>query len=335
MLFYREKILNQEQLRKLSEHKYSVTSNSLLEPYLQPYWNWLVQKVPLYVAPNCITIVGLIVNIVTTLILMAYNNSQDINYSPPRWPYLVCALGLFVYQSLDAIDGKQARRTNTSSPLGELFDHGCDSISTVFVAISTCVSVPGLIRDHHNLMFLEVFCVYALFYCAHWQTYISGTLHFGKIDVTEAQYSVITIHLISFIIGPEVWSIKLFQSVEPWCFIIIMTILTGSLVVSDFISSLRKGGAGKNGSSVAVVAHMTKSPMSYFETGLIGPLFLFLNQYFNEFIPEYYVLWAALLWCSGDLFFYCLTVCLEICAHLKIKLFTIPYNPPKMQKHQN
>jgi hypothetical protein len=34
-----------------------------------------------------------------------------------------CALGLFIYQSFDAIDGKQARRTQSSSPLGELFDH--------------------------------------------------------------------------------------------------------------------------------------------------------------------------------------------------------------------
>lgn len=29
-----------------------------------------------------------------------------------------------MYQSLDAIDGKQARRTGSSGPLGELFDHG-------------------------------------------------------------------------------------------------------------------------------------------------------------------------------------------------------------------
>jgi len=43
--------------------------------------------------------------------------------------YFFTALGIFVYQSLDAIDGKQARRTNTASPLGELFDHGCDSVS--------------------------------------------------------------------------------------------------------------------------------------------------------------------------------------------------------------
>jgi phosphatidylglycerophosphate synthase len=44
--------------------------------------------------------------------------------------YFLTALGLFLYQSLDAIDGKQARRTGSSSPLGELFDHGCDSVST-------------------------------------------------------------------------------------------------------------------------------------------------------------------------------------------------------------
>ena len=51
------------------------------------------------------------------------------------------ALGLFIYQTLDAIDGKQARRTKTSSPLGELFDHGCDSLSTVFVSIASCCAV--------------------------------------------------------------------------------------------------------------------------------------------------------------------------------------------------
>lgn len=44
---------------------------------------------------------------------------------PPNWIYFTWALGLFAYQSMDAIDGKQARRTGTSGPLGEMFDHGC------------------------------------------------------------------------------------------------------------------------------------------------------------------------------------------------------------------
>lgn len=54
-----------------------------------------------------------------------------------------------------------------------------------------------------------------------------------------------------------------------------------------------------------VVAHMTKSEMEYFDWGLMGPLFLFLNQYFNNFFPEYYVLWGAMIWCTFDLCRYC------------------------------
>lgn len=38
-------------------------------------------------------------------------------------------------QTFDAIDGKHARKTNRSSPLGQLMDHGCDAFSNSFIAI--------------------------------------------------------------------------------------------------------------------------------------------------------------------------------------------------------
>ena len=38
--------------------------------------------------------------------------------------------------TLDGIDGKQARRTGSSSPLGEMFDHGLDSWSTSLFLIN-------------------------------------------------------------------------------------------------------------------------------------------------------------------------------------------------------
>lgn len=69
----------------------------------------------------------------------------------PRWAFLLCAIGLFIYQSLDAIDGKQARRTDSSSPLGELFDHGCDSISTGNYLIWSFK-----LHDFYNLMSYEL-----------------------------------------------------------------------------------------------------------------------------------------------------------------------------------
>lgn len=39
---------------------------------------------------------------------------------------------LFAYQTLDAVDGKHARATKQSSPLGQLFDHGCDATNVIF-----------------------------------------------------------------------------------------------------------------------------------------------------------------------------------------------------------
>ncbi|KAL6083864.1 hypothetical protein STEG23_031389, partial [Scotinomys teguina] len=125
-------------------------------------------------------------------------------FKAPLWAYIACACGLFIYQSLDAIDGKQARRTNSSSPLGELFDHGCDSLSTVFVVLGTCIAVQ--LGTNPDWMFFCCFAGTFMFYCAHWQTYVSGTLRFGIFDVTESQIIIILCQLLSGTLGPWFWN---------------------------------------------------------------------------------------------------------------------------------
>lgn len=87
------------------------------------------------------------------------------------------ALGLFAYQSLDAVDGKQARRTKSASPLGELVDHGCDSVSMVIMMLAISVAVE--LGKHPSWMFFITFMATFMFYCAHWQAYVSGTIKFG------------------------------------------------------------------------------------------------------------------------------------------------------------
>jgi choline/ethanolamine phosphotransferase len=155
--------LSDKKLLRLSQHRYSASGATLLDPLMQRYWRWLVERVvPLWWSPNAMTLVGLACNIITACLLVYY--SPDARHSVsiyimtlshrmsdgcylsdtpsrcrqiPAWPLLLCAIGLFVYQTLDACDGKQARRTKTSSCLGELFDHGCDAVST-----SECPSIP-------------------------------------------------------------------------------------------------------------------------------------------------------------------------------------------------
>ncbi|TMW46025.1 hypothetical protein DOY81_008895 [Sarcophaga bullata] len=227
---YKDRILSPQQLKKLSEHKYSCSSLSIMDPWLQPWWNcWSPRHhcgwLPIH--NHC----GFNCKYIETLILVAH--SPEGTSPPPRWTCLLCAFGLFVYQSLDSIDGKQARRTNTSSPLGELFDHGCDSISTVFVALSACISCQ--LGHYPNWLFFQCFCAISLFYCAHWQTYVSGTLKFGKIDVTEAQFTIM-----------------IFGNLELWSSLSLMTIVCGIWSLSHIFSVVLAGGVGKNGSTVAL-----------------------------------------------------------------------------------
>lgn len=39
---------------------------------MQRYWEWLVGRVPAWIAPNLITIIGLATNVFTTLVLVYY-----------------------------------------------------------------------------------------------------------------------------------------------------------------------------------------------------------------------------------------------------------------------
>uniref|UniRef100_A0A0P4WN09 diacylglycerol cholinephosphotransferase n=1 Tax=Scylla olivacea TaxID=85551 RepID=A0A0P4WN09_SCYOL len=326
--------LSETQLRRLEEHKYSCASTSLMDPLMQKWWCWLVDQCSLTLAPNLITITGLIINIVTSLVLCYY--SPDAKQEVPRWACFLCALGLFIYQSLDAIDGKQARRTGTSSPLGELFDHGCDSLSTVFVSLGVCCSVR--LGTLPYWMFFQCMMAVTLFYCAHWQTYVSGTLRFGMVDVTEAQFGVMAIHLISVIFGSEFWSLKgtsVLSPVVPLIYILAPAVLIAwkspenLYLQNPIVYLLTFGCVSARVTNRLVVAHMTKSEMAYSDSSLLGPGALFLNQYFNCPIPEKTLLYVVCAYVIYDVVKYCRQVCLEICQHLNIMLFTIvPRCPP-------
>ncbi|KAK6303114.1 choline/ethanolaminephosphotransferase 1-like [Coregonus clupeaformis] len=254
--------LSRHQLKKLEEHRYSSAGHSLLEPFMQQYWEWLVARVPGWIAPNLITIVGLATNILTTLVLVYY--CPTATEQAPLWAYLSCAVGLFIYQSLDAIDGKQARRTNSSTPLGELFDHGCDSLSTVFVVLGTCIAVQ--LGTNPDWMFFCCFAGMFMFYCAHWQTYVSGTLRFGIVDVTEVQFFIIIMYLLAAIGGSAFWQFLIpVANIQIKIIPAILTVAGAIFSCTNYFRVIFTGGVGKNGSTIAGTSVL--SP--FFHIGLV------------------------------------------------------------------
>lgn len=135
--------LRLEQLQTIKDHKYSCRGSSLFEKYFQVFWCGLVSYIPTWIAPNTLTLTGLVMNVTSSLILLSYSPDlrseviicTQITVKVPTWSLVFAALCVFIYQTLDALDGKQARRTNTASPLGELFDHGCDAIATSLLTL--------------------------------------------------------------------------------------------------------------------------------------------------------------------------------------------------------
>lgn len=65
--------LGRSQLKRLAEHKYNVTGVSLLEPFMQRFWKWIVLLTPEWWAPNAMTLSGLVINVVTAANLMWYS----------------------------------------------------------------------------------------------------------------------------------------------------------------------------------------------------------------------------------------------------------------------
>lgn len=68
-------MLSPQHFHGLRDHKYKAEGRSLFEYFMQPYWNWLVLRVPLWVAPNLLTFAGLVVNVIASLAVILYDTN--------------------------------------------------------------------------------------------------------------------------------------------------------------------------------------------------------------------------------------------------------------------
>lgn len=100
--------VRQRELPALKEYKYSGVDNSLLSKYvLKPFYtNVVIKCFPMSMAPNLITLTGFSFVVANFLTMLWYNPTLD--QDCPSWVYYSWAVGLFLYQTFDAVDGSQA-----------------------------------------------------------------------------------------------------------------------------------------------------------------------------------------------------------------------------------
>ncbi|EKE37926.1 hypothetical protein ENUP19_0228G0015 [Entamoeba nuttalli] len=179
--------VSEQGLDNLQYYKYSGVDLSLMVNYfLGPYfWNLLIEKFPMWLAPNMITLAG---GLFMGMAMIVMNIFLDPNSEPNILVNTFVCIMIFLYQTADNLDGKQARRTKSSSPLGELFDHGVDSIMIGIFSVAVVLNLHLTTTKCYLLMMV----LNTVFYMSHWEEYHVGTLVLGYImNPTELQYLTI------------------------------------------------------------------------------------------------------------------------------------------------
>jgi len=226
--------ISQNGLDNLRSYAYHGVDNSLCgRLFLNAYWERVVKLMPLWLAPNLITLAGGLFCVTATAIAMYLTPTYT--EIVPRWACFVYALCIFLYQTMDNIDGKQARRTGAGSPLGELFDHGVDSlVMGMFVMIvSTVLRVGGYATVVAGVL---IMCP---FYFSHWEEYHAGILIMGELTgPTEMQVGVMGVLVFVGIFGCE-W----YFSFVPFLLIIFVCAALGiCLMYMDSVYKMVKEG---------------------------------------------------------------------------------------------
>lgn len=138
-MYQKMKFLSSQQIENLSKWKYSCVDNSITTKLLTDFWNNCLEYISIYIHPNLITLTGLIC--VKSASIIANEISICIADNCGNIHYYIAAICILLFLSLtfDALDGKQARRINMSSPVGELLDHVVDSCSLMLVIYISCI----------------------------------------------------------------------------------------------------------------------------------------------------------------------------------------------------
>ncbi|KAK5992495.1 putative CDP-alcohol phosphatidyltransferase class-I family protein C22A12.10 [Cladobotryum mycophilum] len=195
--------ISDDALIHLKSYKYSSVDKSPVSKYiLGPWWNAFVEFLPLWIAPNMVTLLGFFFILGNVGLMIVY--IPDLVGPGPSWVYFSFAFGLFMYQTMDNVDGKQARRTGTSSGLGELFDHGIDSLNCTLASLLEAAAM-GLGTSHAGIITALIPCLPMFF--STWETYHTHTLYLGFFNgPTEGILIACGIMIVSGIYGPAVFT---------------------------------------------------------------------------------------------------------------------------------
>jgi len=223
------RFINYEGLMNLSEYRYSGEDHSLIYQYIVcPLSTKICNILPRSIAPNVLTLLGLISSVVAYMIIAFY--CPYFSEPAPSWVYFVSSALILIYLFLDAMDGIQARRTSSSSPMGEIFDHVCDSFSLTICGLL----FSATIRLGPKFTFGVLLVLFVPFYFSHWDDFNTGKLIMARFGSSPtdllAFLSIVLILTGSF--GSDFWTYSLLGGKHYFGinYLVVVLIAIGALI---------------------------------------------------------------------------------------------------------
>lgn len=208
-------ILTADGVENIASHKYVGGEYTYLDEFMNPIWTYLTSLLPMSIAPNMITTIGGLHCLTAYLVLWYLSPNMDHDTTLPDWVLLLSGYCTFVYYTLDCMDGKQARRTSTSSPLGQLFDHGMDCFCNVF---HPAMAAAYLMNGGTYYFFMLMSPLQFAFFTAQWEEYYTHVLPHGCgkwFGVTEVNYGLALISVINSFLDRKTFWFQTLQSALP------------------------------------------------------------------------------------------------------------------------
>ena len=153
-----------------------------------------------------ITLIGFIVATTPFILLFVNYGTQfknEAGIEVPNWFFFYQGISYFAYRMLDEMDGKQARKTGNSSPLGLIFDHGCDAFT---IGTQALLFVKFCQAGDPMWSCSCIVAVLASFYFSTLEEYYTGGLFLGLGNfITDGSVVVIGLYIVMGIWGNNFW----------------------------------------------------------------------------------------------------------------------------------
>lgn len=211
----------------LSKKGLETMSNSQVKTqpssYLEDLFNYIVwdpalRLLPVWVAPNLLSLLGTSTLVVSALYVVSFN-SAELTEDPPLWVWPAAATALFIFEIFDALDAKQARRTNSTSAIGQFFGYGSSN-----VGLDTCFNINAVwVLLAKALHFHQSFYTPLLLVLLHlpsflvsWEEYHCGVLRLTvhNLGATEFLLGVKAVFLLTYFCGYEIWETEVHSELK-------------------------------------------------------------------------------------------------------------------------